>query len=250
LKGKKGQFILIAALLIAIMMVSVALIMYSARTYYRHERWEEYLSIIDDVKLASTRLVEISLANYTWTMNNGVLRDNLDRWQRDLRKAYPGYGVSLGYLLSNSPQQAYGLTITYIQGLASQWSNSTSYSSANVTISLNLTSFGLTGYRFMAHVFLQVTILPIWKDKKLGEWIIPFTVNKEGNKEGLVPVSRLSKAEALVDDAIPITDYTYRYNETVGFVYEMRYSGSKKPSSVQLTVVDSRVIRVNANATL
>ena len=108
-------------------------------------------------------------------------------------------------------------------------------------MSLNLTSIGLTGYRFITHIFLQATILPVWKNEVLGQWVIQFTVKKEG----LVPVSSLNKAEALVDGNVSITDYTFRYNQTVGgSVYEMYHSS--KPSSIQLTIVDNRAIRVNA----
>jgi len=108
-KQRRGQFIIIAALLVAIMMVSVSTIMYSAVTYYRHERWEEYLSIIDNVKLGSQRVVEISLADYTNTtpLNNETLRDNLNQWVVDVKRAYVGFGV----VLSGSGTVAFGQTL-------------------------------------------------------------------------------------------------------------------------------------------
>lgn len=91
-KKKRGQFIIIAALLMATMMISVGTIMYGAVTYYRHERWEEYLAIIDNVRIGSNRVVEISLANYTSTIDGDVLQSNLFRWQNDVKKAYAGFG--------------------------------------------------------------------------------------------------------------------------------------------------------------
>ncbi len=95
MKQKRGQFIIIAALIVAIMMVSISITMYGAITYFKHERWEEYLAIIDNIKLGSYRVVEISLANYTSTLNNETLRYNLNQWANDVKRAYAGFGVIL-----------------------------------------------------------------------------------------------------------------------------------------------------------
>jgi len=101
--------------MIALMIISIGAIMYSAGTYYRYEQWEEYIILVEHVKLSTIRLVQISLANYTAPGNNSTLKDNLNQWQNDLKKAYPGYGVILTYELAD------GTNINYYQGLASHW---------------------------------------------------------------------------------------------------------------------------------
>ena len=81
-KHKKGQFIIFATLIIAIMIISIGTIMYSTVTYFKHERWQEYLMVIDNVELGSRRVVELSLANYTMLngTNNQTLVNNLNNW--------------------------------------------------------------------------------------------------------------------------------------------------------------------------
>ena len=89
-KNRKGQFIVIAVMMISLMIVSIGVVMHSAGTYYRQKQWEEYITLVEHVRLSSIRLVEISLADYTASGNNSTLKDNLNKWQNDLRKAYPG----------------------------------------------------------------------------------------------------------------------------------------------------------------
>jgi hypothetical protein len=65
MRERRGQFVIIAVLMIAIMIMSISALMHRAVTYYRHEPWEEYLALIGNIELNSHRLVELSLANYT-----------------------------------------------------------------------------------------------------------------------------------------------------------------------------------------
>jgi len=232
------------------MIVSIGALMYSTVTYFRRERWQEYQMIIGNIKLSSQQVVEISLANYTWTMNNAVLRDNLVRWQSDLRKAYPGFGVSLGYLLPTGSQQAYGWNITYIQGLASQWNKPTSYSAANVTLSLNLTSVGLTGYKFVASAFLGVILNATYDDNEL---VISIAVEKEDS----TPVTNLDKDSFFINNTklaeIPNSTLTHFYemdNGVLRSIYRIVLPSDPTPSNVLVAVVDSRKITVVANSTV
>jgi len=231
------------------MIVAIGTIMYSTVTYFRHERWQEYQMVIGNIESSSQQVVEISLANYTWTMNNAVLRDNLVRWQSDLRKAYPGFGISLGYLLPNGSQQAYGLNITYIQGLASQWNNPTSYSAANVTLSLNLTSVGLTGYKFIASAFLGVILNATYDGNDLVIFIAV-------EKEDATPVTNLNKNsfsinnESLANIKSTLTHFYEMDNGVLRIIYRIVILNYPKPSNVLVAVVDSRKITVVANSTV
>ena len=56
-REKKGQFIIIAALMMAIMIISISSIIYSSVTYFKHERWEEYVVLVDSVKTGTSRVV-------------------------------------------------------------------------------------------------------------------------------------------------------------------------------------------------
>lgn len=233
-KQKRGQFIVIAALMVAIMMVSIGAIMYGAVTYFRYERWEEYLAIIDNVRLGSSRVVEMSLASYTVTLNNETLKNNLDQWQSNVTKAYPGFGLALTY--SNAT-------------LASNWYNNTSFSAANATFKLNITSVGLTGYEFTAPIFLRVKIFNATYDDN-GELSIYLTVSKEE----LAPITNLKKGNFLIlINGVNPTDFTLTYYYDVekyqSFIYKIYCQNVTDPSIVSVTITDFRSITVIANTT-
>jgi len=248
MKHRKGQFIIIAVLMIAIMMISLGGVLYSAVTYYKRERWEEYLGIIDHVKIGCSRLVEIGLANYTLTLNNTILRDNLIQWQSDLKKVYPGYGIILNFSLTEGLHPVYGENITYNLGLASRWYSNSSFSAAKVTFTMNITSVGLTGYEFTASAFLRVKLLEaVYIDSKEKTWTILLTVDREE----LMPVTNLQKASLSVSLDNQSKDFSFSryYNSTYNsFVYQLICSGIQSPpTSTMVIVTDSRGIKVTAN---
>jgi len=265
-KDKRGQFILIAALLIALMIISVSAIMYSSVTYFRHERWEEYLIVIDGVKSGTTNLLTVSLANYTQASppNGSVLQDNLDQWRYDVKKAYAGYGTMFDYSLVTATYRVYGMNLSYNLGLARTWNQRISFSAANATARLNITSVGLTGYKFTSTVFLKMNITDaLWYPGKKGD---PGQVGVRAviYAEGPLPVTNLQTANFILFqiDGADKAFTLFRYYESAGhpagstplnaFVYEFRYSASSKPSSVVATigVVDTRSIKVTGQATL
>jgi hypothetical protein len=231
-KNKKGQFIIIAVMMIALMIVSIGAIMYSAGTYYRQEQWEEYVTLVEHVRLSTIRLVEISLANYTASGNNSALEDNLNQWKNDLRKAYPGYGVILTYNLADDTN------INYSQGLASHWNEAVSYSAANATLTLNITSVGLTGYKFMATAFLGLTILNV---DTANDVITVAVTGEDGN-----PIKDLKKDNFQVG-GINVASVASSYSETYILVYTIKCDGSI-PASVTVTVRDQRGIIVTAKS--
>ena len=88
-RNQRGQFVIIAALLVALMMLSLGPLLHEAATYYTHEPWDEYLSLIGGLELNTQRLMEISLVNYTQTSNQNILCDNMNQWQSDLSWVTP-----------------------------------------------------------------------------------------------------------------------------------------------------------------
>ncbi|MCK4477023.1 hypothetical protein KAU88_00640 [Candidatus Bathyarchaeota archaeon] len=239
-KDKKGQFIIIAVMMIAIMMVSIAVTMYGVATYYKYEMWEEYITMIDHIKLNTIRLVEISLANYTTaaTENNSILRDSLARWQIDLRKAYPGHGIALTYELANSSYQAYNAHINYTLGLSRCWNETASFSAANATFTLNMASVGLTGYKFRTAPFLNLTIITV--DNAAKE----ITVAVKG--EDGTPITNLKEDNFQVD-GLNITAVTSRYDPKELFLYTIKCDGPML-GSVTVTVWDVQGIQVVAKS--
>ena len=245
LKQRNGQFIMIAVLMIAIMMVSIVGVLYSAVTYYRHERWEEYLTILDTIKIGTTRLVEISLADYAESFDNETLVTNLNKWQINLTRAYPGFGVVLEY--SNATIGNGYQTITSLTGDTQYFSN------ASAKIDVDITSVGLEGYSFGASAFLGVTLNATYING--GDDLLIYL---EVEKEGSIPVPKLKKDNFVINGTVlsdyPSTKLTHDYymdNGVVRIVYEIIVRNlTPKLSTVRVDVIDSRYIQVTANSSV
>lgn len=251
-RERKGQFIIIAAMLISIMIISVSTVIYGTVTYYRQERWEEYVTILDSVRTASSNLLQIGLANYVQTLNATVLRDYFNQWVRDVRKAYPGFGLDLSHSLASGVRSAYGVSLNYSLGLARTWNQPVSFSAANATLSLDIASLGLTGYSFSSHVFLKTSIRDaIWYSKASKRCVMIYIAV---DKEGLNPVINLKTADFInvklngVSQAFSTKRYysiTYSH-----FIYEVRIdSVDSLPSSVEVTLSDTRNIKTTSYTT-
>jgi hypothetical protein len=248
-KERKGQFIIIAAMLLSIMIISVSTVIYGTVTYYRQERWEEYVTIVDSIKTASCNLLQIGLANYTQTLNPNVSRDYLNRWIRDVRNAYPGYGVDVNYALASGLYSAYGVAppMNYSLGFARKWNVATSYSASNATVSINIASVGLTGYNFSSNVFLKMSIRDVVWYTGAGNWYV--VVYLSVDKEGLEPVISLQASNFVNVKLGGVQQPNFamkRYysSKYTCFIYEIKVSSiTSLPSSANVTLVDNRGIK-------
>ncbi|MGD8505926.1 MAG: hypothetical protein PVF15_04605 [Candidatus Bathyarchaeota archaeon] len=255
-RRNKGQFIVIAALMISILIVSIGVIMYGSVTYFRHERWEEYLSLIDTLKISSHRVVAISLANYTLSMNENALKDNLNKWRINITRAYGGSGIVLYPELAEGPHQIYNLTINYSQGLSSNWHSNVSFSAANVTLQMNITSIGLTGYKFISTLLVREEILSAVYDNPNNI----LTVKLALDKEDLIPITDLPKSSFSLNinlngqwqsSNFSLSQY-YDSTPSIGrFIFELQSDNiSSQPSDVSVAVTEARNIKVVSNCTV
>ena|SRR3990170_2407726 len=252
LRERKGQFIIIAAMLLSIMIISVSTVIYGTVTYFRHERWEEYLTIVDSVKTGSSNVLEISLAKYSQTQNSTVLRDNLNQWIRDVRKAYPGFGVDLSYTLASGVRSAYGVTLNYSLGLARTWNQAVSVTATNATFSINIASAGLTGYNFTAHTILKMNIRDaVWWSKSSKQYVI---ISVSVDREGPEPIVNLQKSnfpDVKLSGVSKTFTTTRYYSRTFNyFIYDIRIDSiTALPSSVEVTLLDNRGIKTVSYST-
>jgi len=245
-REKKGQFIVIAALLLSIMIISVSTVIYGTVTYYRQERWEEYVTIVDSIKTASYNLLQVGLANYAQTLNSTVLRDYFNLWVRDVRKAYPGFGADLSCSLVSGVRSAYGVNINYSLGLARTWSQPVSFSASNATVSLDLASVGLTGYSFSSHVFLKMNMRDaVWFSKSSKRYVLIYlSVNREG-PEVVVNLGKSNFPDVKLSGVSQAFSVKRYYSSTYNcFIYEVRVDSiSALPSSAEVTLSDTRGIK-------
>ena len=153
------------------MIISVASIMYGAITYFRHERWEEYLSVIDQIRTSSQGLMEINLANFTKTCfekhthDRSVFNNLLNRWKNDLKNGLSGLALSVDFLNNSqllSPPQVVGgnyIPERRVYNLVKcYWYYPVSVSSAYSDLAVNMSKFGLYGYRVPILIYLNTEV--------------------------------------------------------------------------------------------
>jgi len=223
-RGKRGQFVIIAVLLTAIMIVSIGALMHTAITYYKHEPWEEYSTLIGDIEVNSRRLLELSLVDYTNTVgqNETILIDNLEKWQNDLAYIYPSSGIVLKSDTSSG-------------GLSRSWNQAASWSEAKADFTLDIKSIGLTGYKFAATISLNLNIKSVTTINSTHNEITAVIKSESGS-----PVSNLNKNNFRINDATA-TAVSPFYDLTDIIVYKIQYQGTL-PATVE--VWDQRGIRV------
>lgn len=161
---KRGQFIIIAALMIAIMIVSLSIVMYSTVSYYQYESWEEYMGIVDNV-MAGSKQVQVSLlANYTKNFyengfaDKGVVGDMLLRWATDLYRAFPSYGLNVSF--SEHPTLiTIGSYKRYVNDfIKCYWNYPEGLSSICAEVKVDALRFGLYGYNTSALYYLYARV--------------------------------------------------------------------------------------------
>jgi hypothetical protein len=240
-ENKRGQFVIIAVLLMAIMIISVAATINRAATYYRHEPWDEYSTLLSNIELGSRRLVELSLANYTKTGDHNVLKNNLDNWQANLTSMYPGYGIALKYTLANGPQSAFGNMVNFNLGLNSSWRKQKSFSVASANFTLDITSIGLNGYKFDVVAYLEMTIRS--RAVTSGTLYINVTVADDNQ----VPMVGLSK-DNFLPEGFSYSSYgvTNSYDQSYTLIYTIVCRNVNAPSTVLVNLWDFRGIQVES----
>jgi hypothetical protein len=241
--NKSGQFVIIAVLLIAIMIISMGALMHGAVTYYKHEPWEEYTTLIGDIELNSGRLLELSLVNYTNSdsPNAQILKDNLDQWQKDIGNIYPNTGIDLSYDLAQEMRSVNGRDLSYSLGIhTNSWYQPRAASSAQCDLTIGINSIGLTGHKLTTTAILSLNILNYTSiNATTSEAFV--LVEKENN----LPVVSLKKDNFKVENA-PIHFVSSAYEESIeSMVYSIVYEGTNAP---RISVWDQRGIRVIAEA--
>ena len=168
---KRGQMIVIAALLMAILLVSLLPITYMATTHYRFMRYKSVKEITANIASEFKRGLEAILAtsthiyNKTFYLEPGrlVAKKLLNRWIMTLLKAYSGVGiqvnVSYGDILLQPAKDGYPeVRIEEGEIMKCFWYFPRAISAIYATMSLNLTEYGLYGWNISRLVLLNLTI--------------------------------------------------------------------------------------------
>ena len=151
--NSKGQFSIIAALLVAIILIAAVMTTYSAIRYSPLQDQPQVLSAIDETNLALKQILGFTVgyygsvlkvtgnASYARTLATNYLRSGLNNIG-DIR---PEWGLSFN--------------VTTL-ALNTNWFTNTSYSIGNITIKYDLTGLGVYGISYKTSCRLDVNISP------------------------------------------------------------------------------------------
>jgi hypothetical protein len=226
----KAQFIIVAALLIGIMVTSLAVSIYLTATQYQEFRYQASKEIIinidKDFKRALTRILALATHNYNKSISSSLekilkgsatgkceeiadFNEKLSYWCQTLLQSYLDAGLQLSYG---------GNLLKYC------WLYNESFSAIYSELEVNLTSYGLYGFVSEGRIQLNVTIDSVSAEKKGKNINITLTFHVE--REYGEPVSSLSKDNYNFTDQDTLAGWAISYNETTNW---------KQPEKVNIT---------------
>jgi hypothetical protein len=151
--NRKGQFSIIAALLVALVLVGAVVTTYSAIRYRAVEGGHpQILTVTDEANLAVTEILGFTVGYY-----GSVLQVTGDQeYARQLAVNYLESG--LNNVDAVNPEWGVSINVTDLQ-LGANWFSNRSYSEGNATVTYDLKGLGITGIHYFASTRLEVQIL-------------------------------------------------------------------------------------------
>jgi len=149
--NNKGQFSIIAALLVAMVLIAAVVTTYSAIRYSPLQDQPQVLSAIDETNLALKQILGFTVGYY-----GSVLKvTGNSSYARTLATNYLSSGLNnIGDI---RPEWGPSFNVTTLE-LSTNWFTRTSYSTGNITVKYDLTGLGVYGISYSASSRLDVTI--------------------------------------------------------------------------------------------
>jgi hypothetical protein len=151
--NRKGQFSIIAALLVAVVLITTVVATYSTIRNSPVPQAPQIQSAVDEINLAAKQILGFTVGYYgsilTTTGNS--------TYATELATEYLQSG--LVYAASMHPDWGASFNVTDSE-LHAYWYASTSYSSGNLSVSYNLTGLGISGISYQTSCSLTVQVMP------------------------------------------------------------------------------------------
>lgn len=179
-KSRKGQFIVAAAMFIALIILSMSLMIYSAGSRYQTLEKEPVREIVQTITDDFKRMLTIALADYSEDKDASAFKNTVSSWANKTLYCYSGMGLQLGVdIVGDSPYLSDPTEDSFEIG-------------ANVILNLDITSVGFYGYIYPAQVKLNVTVEEaLWSLDPAGTDIAFLNITVQALKEGNLSVSDL-----------------------------------------------------------
>ncbi|MEM3730315.1 MAG: hypothetical protein QW667_02260 [Candidatus Bathyarchaeia archaeon] len=186
--NRRGQFSIIAALLVAVVLIAAVVVTYSTIRNSPTQELSQVLSAIDETNFALKQILGFTLGYY-----GSVLQvTGNTTYANEAAKKYAESG--LDYIAKMRPEWAPSFNLTSLC-LLTNWFSSTSYSVGNLSVTYDLTGLGIYGITYNVSCSLSVQVMNTTSDKQACLKIL-----KDGNE----PLINLGKQNFFF--------YKYRYN--------------------------------------
>jgi hypothetical protein len=240
LVNKKGQFSIVAALLVAIVLVTAVITTYSIIRNNPLEDRPQILGSADEMNLAINHILEFVIGYY-----GSILQvTGNTTYAKSLAADYLRSGLeNIAYI---HPDWSPSFQLNYFEVSAS-WFNRTSHSQGTINVTYSLLGMGLSGIQYATSAALKVTANPSNTSSVL------INVTRDGNK----PCPNLSKNNFFF--------YNYSYTESAWelkntgiainsisstdtcSVYDITILSGLDPTAYMVQVADHRGIMVSAS---
>jgi hypothetical protein len=149
--NNRGQFSIIAALLVAVVLIAAVMTTYSAVRYSSLQEQPQILSAIDEINLALKQILGFTVGYY-----GSVLKvTGNSSFARNLATNYLSSG--LNNIADIRPEWGPSFNVTEL-ALTTNWFTDMSYSTGDVTVKYNLTGIGVYGISYSASSRLDVIV--------------------------------------------------------------------------------------------
>jgi len=240
LLDKKGQFSIIAALLVAIVLVAAIITTYSIIRNNPLEERPQVLGSIDEMNLAINHILEFVIGYY-----GSILQvTGNTTYAKSLATNYLRSGLeNIAY---THPHWSPSFQLNDFQVSAS-WFNRTSYTQGAINVTYSIVGLGISGIQYAASAGLKVTVNPSNTSSVL------VNVTRDGNK----PCPNLSKNNFFFYN-YSYTESAWRLNNTgvkinsissndTYSVYNITILSGLDPKAYMVQVADYRGITVSAS---
>lgn len=271
MKRRKGQVIIVATLVIAILILSVAAMLYQTLTIYQSVRREYINGLIDNISHEFDKVLTYTLVGATHRYNLTAELDTpradaylkFSYWVKSVIRELSEYGVQINVslprtLLQNSKTIFnQSLEDRYVYDLLKMyWYSPQGLSVISASYTINMPGIGFYGWNKTSLILLNATVLvDSIRDERIGSETYT-AVDVLVNKENGLPVERLTSSSFKVLYFEPDTErwsvarISDLFNNGGGnyTLYLSRVSGGSLPSGLQkdivMWVVDDRGIMV------
>jgi hypothetical protein len=151
--NKRGQFSIIAALLVAVVLITTVVVTYSTIRNSPIREQPQIQSAIDETNLAVKEIIGFTVGYY-----GSILQSTGNQtYAQELAMEYLQGGLE--YTAGTHPEWGTSFDVTN-SSLVTYWYTSSSYSSGNLSLSYNLTGLGIYGITYQTSCSLGVQIMP------------------------------------------------------------------------------------------